>query len=307
MAIIKLLAIILSLAALLPAAASADNKGLWAVGCGLVGSGQYDAIRAPGQPGNSHLHDFFGYRDFTSAISAPQLKDSFADPSSNSCLLKADSSAYWVPALYQQGIKADPTAAWAYYLRPAGAKQIKPYPLGMQIIAGNASASKPQYSVVRWYCDWDSTFDGPPQSPPDCGGIQPVDQPDGSSLQDQLRLELTFPDCWNGKKALGSVRYDKQGVCPSRYKLRLPQLKLNVLYPVRYPGKNLSLASGSILTAHADFVNGWRPAEQQALISGCLAADVSCGRLRDRTQQQAWKLSPPIAAEQIRSLLQAGI
>ena len=307
MAFIKLLAAVLSLAALLPAAAAAENKGLWAVGCGLVGSGQYDTIRAPGQPGNSHLHDFFGYRDFTSAISARQLKDSFADPGSNSCLLKSDSSAYWVPALYQKGIKVDPTAAWAYYLRPAGAKQIKPYPLGMQIIAGNASANKPQYSVVRWYCDWDSTFDGPPQAPPDCGGIQPVDQPDGSSLQDQLRLEITFPDCWNGEKALGSVRYDRQGACPANYKLRLPQLKLNVLYPVQYPGKNLSLASGSILTAHADFVNGWQPAEQQALINDCLTANVSCGRLRDRTQQQAWKPSPPIAAEQIRSLLQAGV
>ena len=94
---------------------------------------------------------------------------------------------------------------------------------------------------------------------------------------------------------------------PGRLADRLPQLKLNVLYPVQYPGKNLSLASGSILTAHADFVNGWQPAEQQALINDCLTANVSCGRLRDRTQQQAWKPSPPIAAEQIRSLLQAGV
>ena len=233
-------------------AAASEVGGAWNVGCGLVGSGQYDAIRAPGQPGASHLHDFFGFRNFRSSLSAAEVGGAEA----NSCLLKSDNSAYWTPALYQNGLKVNPSAIWAYYLSPQGAGKISAYPLGMKILGGDAYASKPQYQAVRWYCDWDSTFSGPPQRPPPCGGILPVDQPDGSSMQDQLRLQITFPDCWNGQLELGSVRYAKQGKCPAGHGRRLPQLQLNVLYPVQYPGDNLSLASGSIITAHADFVNG---------------------------------------------------
>ena len=47
------------------------------------------------------------------------------------------------------------------------------------------------------------------------------------------------------------------GACPDSHPVVMPQLLLTITYPVTGPGHDLSLASGSLLTGHADFFNAW--------------------------------------------------
>lgn len=295
--------ILIIAAAMSAIAAPSAHAGQWAVECGWSHQGQYDSIRAPGSPGASHLHEFFGLRGVTDTLTPGDLQRSLKDPGNNTCLLKGDGSAYWAPALYQDGERIQPSSAYAYYVIPKG--KVEAYPMGLEILGGDVDTKKPQSGIISWYCDWDSTNSGPPQDPPPCGSVEPRGNPDGSTLRDQLRLSVSFPSCWNGQRELGAVVYPRNGQCPRGHQKKLPQLQLNVMYPVRYPGSGISLASGSIISAHADFVNGWDPQLQAQLIKRCQNRD--CGRLRDRNPEQAFKPSKPIVAEQVRQLLQSGL
>jgi len=287
--------------------APANAAGQWAAECGWSHQGQYDPTVFPGQPGMSHLHEFFGLRDVTSTLGVRQIESALRNPEKHTCLLAGDGSSYWAPALYQNGRHIQPSTAFAYYKSPPAAGFIEPYPIGLEMIAKVAPANSPQVKNITWYCDWDSTNSGPLQNPPPCGLIEPRGQPGGSTLRDQLRLEIRFPSCWNGRLALGSVIYPAQGHCPNAYRRLLPELQLNIMYPVRFPASGLSLASGSIITAHADFVNGWPVKLQRQLINKCLNAGRDCGRLSNRGRQKALNPSKPILGQQIRSLLLAGI
>ena len=50
--------------------------------------------------------------------------------------------------------------------------------------------------------------------------------------------------------------YQVRGTCPAGYPVRLPQLSLNVHYHLPTVS-GLTLSSGSIYSAHADFFNAW--------------------------------------------------
>ena len=99
-----------------------------------------------------------------------------------------------------------------------------------------------------------------------------------------LRLLVNFPDRWDGEHlgpeaAVGATSeptaadaehaghgdgadvtpfstYSESGVCPATHPVPIPMLQLAIDYPPVDPTV-LSLASGSITTAHADFWNIW--------------------------------------------------
>ena len=62
--------------------------------CGLASFASDDPIVFPNQPGASHLHDFFGNTTTNAASTLASLLRG-----GTTCELKADTSAYWVPAL----------------------------------------------------------------------------------------------------------------------------------------------------------------------------------------------------------------
>ena len=74
-------------------------------------------------------------------------------------------------------------------------------------------------------------------------------------------LVIRFPACWNGHDLDSAdhrshLAYPVRGTCPAGFPVRLPQLSLNVHY--RLPTTSgLTLSSGSIYSAHADFFNAW--------------------------------------------------
>ena len=57
----------------------------------------------------------------------------------------------------------------------------------------------------------------------------------------------------------------------------VPQLQFSVEYPVSGSADGLELASGGLITGHADFMNGWDPAKLASEVDLCLHREVVCG------------------------------
>jgi hypothetical protein len=202
-----------------------------------------DPIVFPGEPGLSHTHHFFG-NDTTDAFSTPEDLVTEGD---TSCHKKIDGSAYWAPALFEDDEIVQPIRVDAYYTAPAGADftEIQAPPAGLRMIAGDSMAEEaPTTDVAGWACGFGRTLH-PTVSPPDCQqGVE-------------LKLYIIYPDCWDGER-VDSVDH-----------------KEHMAYRIDGAGE-LRLASGSLETAHADFVNGW---DQDALVrevAWCIHNGVSC-------------------------------
>src|SRR5690606_6759058 len=106
--------------------------------------------------------------------------------------------------------------------------------------------------------------------------------PDGRPL----RLLVSFPDCWDGEHLdsgdhTSHVARSAGGVCPASHPVPVPQLLLAIEYPPVGPARGLSLASGSLLTGHADFLNGWDADTLASEGASCLRRRVTCGVVGD--------------------------
>lgn len=224
----------------------------FAIGCGVSHRSNDDPIVFPGQPGRSHNHTFIGNRDV----------DAFTTPASllggrTTCEEPADSSAYWVPTLYEGRDAVEPLAAIVYYTARIREPLSAPPP-GLVMVAGDANAKTRQpKGVVAWSC---GAVGGRPRfsTIPACG-------------EDRLlQLQVNFPSCWNGRTLSSAdhrqhMRYHSAGRCPASHPVALPTISLIVLYPPVAP-KLAQLSSGR-LGAHADFMNGWRQEELERLVA----------------------------------------
>jgi Domain of unknown function (DUF1996) len=234
--------------------------------CGLSHMAQDDPIVHPGQPGASHLHTFFG-NTTTGAFSTPDALLAGA----STCDPVTDRAAYWAPALLRDGAPVEPSGFTAYYRAgpDVDPTTVVPYPTGLEMIAGDSAATAEQpVSVVAWTCGSGSDHRS---LPPDC-----------ASPTKPLHLMVTFPDCWDGEHLrsddhVGHVAYSAAGSCPASHPVPVPQLQLSIEYPVSGSVDGLELASGGLLTGHADFVNAWEPDALEAEVTNCLHRLVVCG------------------------------
>jgi hypothetical protein len=230
-----------------------------------------DPIVAPGHPGESHLHVFFGNVSTDAASTLDTLR---AAPTT--CDQPLDRASYWAPALYLEDQPLTPVKSTAYYRPGEGVDPttVRAYPPGLKMVAGNADARQPQSTaVVAWTCGTGIDRD---VMPPHC--------PTGRNL----RLIVTFPDCWDGVHTdspdhVSHVAYSSGGQCSSRFPVPVPQLQFSVEYPVSGTTGLLALASGGLITGHADFFNAWDEAKLQREISVCLHRKLVCGVTSGRT------------------------
>ena len=91
----------------------ADLKGVnFVESCRYSHQAPDDPIVYPGQPGLSHQHTFAGNTSTNAFSSFGSLRSS-----STTCMKRADTAAYWVPALYQGTTEILPMGATIYYRR----------------------------------------------------------------------------------------------------------------------------------------------------------------------------------------------
>ena len=220
----------------------------------------------PGQPGLSHQHTFVGNRTTNAFSSFGSLRSS-----GTTCLRPEDTAAYWVPALYQGTTEVLPVAATVYYRRGTVA-EVSPFPNNLRMIAGDAKATSPQgMRVTFWSCGIASGVRRSTEVPtcPDTRGSF-------------LRLHIRFPECWDGRRLDSSdhkshMAYATRTGCPSTHPVEVPQITQIYRYPSR-GGDGFALASGGVYSAHADFLNAWKPGALRKLVNDCLNALVHCGR-----------------------------
>ncbi|MEM8619047.1 MAG: DUF1996 domain-containing protein [Actinomycetota bacterium] len=234
------------------------------VECGRSHYAFDDPIVAPGLPGASHQHQFFGntqvdadadYEDVTGAVTT--------------CDQPLDTASYWTPTLLDPtGKLVEPHGLTAYYRVGSGIDpaEVEPYPAGLMMVAGDPGADAAQpVEIVAWSCGSGAVRES---VPPEC--------PSDSTL----RMVVTFPDCWDGQRLNGfgsgaHVRYS-DNACPEGFPVAVPQLTVAVDFPPVDPD-GLSLSSGSMLTGHADFWNVWDQDKLEREVTACLNRDVVCG------------------------------
>jgi hypothetical protein len=241
----------------------------WTVRCAFVRYRSVDPIVYPGERGMSHLHAFYGNKNVGADSTYRSLRRA-----PTSCRLRADRAAYWIPAAYVGGVRVTPKVSFYYRSRTYPLTAVRPFPRGLKIIAGDSKATSAQRTgIVYWDCD---------NGGPDAHVDHPVDCGPGT-----VSAHVIFPDCWDGRRLDSSdhrshMDYakdpndDGRFVCPARHPVPVPRLFFSISYPI-HDGTKLTLASGSALTMHADFINSWVQRKLRALVRRCIHRGVDCG------------------------------
>jgi hypothetical protein len=262
--------------------ATPDVVAQWNVLCGIDHFAADDPIVFPGQAGASHMHSFYGNTTTSANTTTASLLGS-----RSSCgrdFQDLDHSAYWVPSLMKKAAdgsvsveKNQDQSLVVYYRRKGGnGPQVKPFPKGLRMIAGNAKATTPQDThILAWDCG-----EGGPETAniPNCTGGQ------------QIHMSMAFPNCWNGRD-LDSADHKSHmayatdaGVCPADHPVSLPEVTFESDYPGLYNGSQYVLSSGGQYSFHGDFFAAWDQRTQNALVASCLNSPHDCAAVNHNVQ-----------------------
>ena len=246
-----------------PSSADVGDIG-WTSVCNYSHSLMDDPIVYPGQPGVSHLHDFYGNTTTDAYSTIPSLL-----AGTTSCVNPGETAAYWVPALmYSDVLKTSPSATIYYRSTTVPVSAIKPIPPGLVMIAGDSHATGDQpLSIIGWTCGNGLSY---PEAPI-CGPTT------------DLQLHIIFPSCWDGvhldtadHKSHMAYPDLKAQTCPADHPVSVPRIMIILHYVGVHDGTKVMLMSGPTYTAHADFMNAWDPATMANLTTTCVNAGINC-------------------------------
>ncbi len=225
-----------------------------------------DPIVAPGEPGASHQHEFFGNRSTDAFSSARSLREA-----KTNCQPRSDRSAYWVPVMFgENGEPVEVLEGTFYYVSShVDRDRLRLWPPGLRVIAGYVNQSTPPGGAARWSCR--GTGIPSDRTIPLC--------PEGSELE----LLLNFPDCWDGRRRDSRdhqrhMAYSIAGRCPRTHPVPVPALRYKLLYATRGgDGVELSVGEDETTLAHGDFFDAWSRQALRRRIADCLKPRVKCG------------------------------
>lgn len=223
-----------------------------------------DPIVHPGHAGMSHNHEFFGN---LSTVATTTLESLLAN--GTNCDPLTDRSAYWVPTLYDAAGQIIPVEHGTFYysVHVADPASLQAFPLGLKIIAGQATAAAPPNpSYFKWSCQGANT-----SSTTDFVVC---------AADEKLELLINFPDCWNGVDLDSAdhkqhMTYAVNQACPASHPVAVPRLQFKLRYATGGEA-GMRLASGPGYTVHADFFNAW-DADAFENRMNCLRNLVKCG------------------------------
>ena len=237
--------------------------------------------RVPGQPGASHLHDFFGNTGVNASSTFRPCSPARppAGPERHGRLLG--------PAGFVNGVRVKPGVMRIYYLGSATGT-LGTIPAGLQMVGGNKEAQSPgENPHVSWSCGQTTSVSTPSMDTPyDC---RPWAQ---YTFVDGIVASIDFPSCWNGTASARRRHVPEEGACPQGFGNVIPKLSERVHYGVMNPlGLDGTLAfqlsSGPPYSMHADFWNTWEQERLDQLVADCLIANAHCGSV-DATSTIRW-------------------
>lgn len=255
-----------------------------------------DVIVKPGQPGEAHLHQYYGNTD----VDAFSTNNSIINSGNSTCAGGiANRSAYWVPAMIDsrtnkpikpgRGTMYYKTGFWGTFPQNSVAP-----PNGLRIIAGDATESGPEAnkyaSKTEFFCTAPNDLAGPFNS----GQALPTD----CSAGDILRMRVAFPNCWDGRnldsadhkshmaysRDFGGSLNNRTG-CPASHPVQIPTMTINADWPVRNPADvrhwrlssdmyDRSIPAG--YSAHGDWIVGWDEQIFNRMLDGCHTPATDC-------------------------------
>ena len=286
------------------ASAKPDVVGAFRFECGAGQLLRDDPIAFPGQPGASHLHQFYGNLGANASSTFQSLRTSGLSTCGGSAN-PLNRSGYWTPAMLDgKGNVVRPDLIAEYYKRrpvtdpivsdPTNAQfqgYAQPMPNGIRWIVGfdMNSGSNPQAGSTYWNCT------GPGSVPGHYPDIPTALTQGHCTVGDQLLAITDAPDCWDGKNldsadhrshvayaGYGSWGYLK---CPAGYPFVIPVNHLAVFYSIAagddptkwslssdsmYP----SLPAGS--TLHSDFFAAHDNVEEATWTAACINQLLTC-------------------------------
>ena len=263
---------------------TSDGSAQFRTNCRFSHMRYDDPIVAPGQPGASHLHAFFG----NTAINANTTPGTVATTGNSTCEGgTANRTAYWAPAVIDTATNTavvstdDPHALQVYYktgydgVRP---ETIQNFPTGLRMIAGNARSTTSQERVSYSCTEGNGPQIANSASFPNCAPGQ------------ILVMSIGFPQCWDGVNldspdhkshmAYGAGWPDRG--CPSTHPVPLAQVTQNYRYRVPATGMATWRLASDMYTGpagysgHADWMNGWDPTVFQRIIDNCYKGGYDC-------------------------------
>ncbi|WP_062209856.1 DUF1996 domain-containing protein [Demequina oxidasica] len=228
-----------------------------------------DPIVFPGQPGRSHLHTFMG----NESTDAYTTIESLFDNPSTTCTVPGDHSAYWFPTLMNGDTPVKPTIKETIYYKSGilDYRSVQPFPEGLRLIAGDMMATPASFengpgAVEGW----------------ECGNLSKQwSIPDYCDAGSELNIRLQAPSCWNGvdldsPNHKTHMAYPVNGECPPSHPVPVPMLEFKIGWPVSGDMTQVHLVSGSDQSWHYDFMNGWEPEIQRALVRQCINGGLQC-------------------------------
>lgn len=200
-----------------------------------------DPIVYPGQPGKSHLHQFFGNTGADASSTYASLRTS----GGSTCTSPLNRSAYWMPAMLNgKGQVVRPDYVSIYYkrrpvsdpeCRRQGAACVE-IPRGLRFIFGFDMLNHKAQKTGGGYFNCDG--------PTGIAGHYPtiVDVAKNCPVGNKLGAVISAPDCWNGKDLdspdhrshVGYGRYGDDGGyrCPVSHPYIIPTFTLGAWYSV---------------------------------------------------------------------------
>ena len=233
------------------------NGGGFVVSCGFSHSASTDPIVMPGHAGMSHLHEFFGNTTTNEKSTGASLL-----AGSTTCDDRQDLSAYWVPALFQNGVRVAPVGARVRYEGRGGG--VTAFPAGFMALSGRTD------QTAAWGCAT------PGQRPVFSSSVATVPVCSGAA---QLVAQVTFPQCWDGSSldtanhishlAFATEMAGQAPICPASHPVQVPKVVLEVRYPgAAVGGADVTLSSGAASTLHADIFEAWSGTSLQDRFGG---------------------------------------
>jgi Domain of unknown function (DUF1996) len=253
--------------------ATAEERGSFSTPCPYSHSATDDPIVHHAMHGMSHRHDFFGATTTGSTSTAKTLL-----AGGTTCRSVADKTAYWAPSLLAAGKPLRPKEMSAYYRVPVGADatQVEVPPNGLEMIAGNSEATTAQAPAVSsWACGLSEA-------------TSPV--PLNCERSTFLLLRLTFDPCWDGEHLTSPdhrshlAPLGDDGSCPDDHPVLIPELHVEIRYPVTPEGTPLSLASGPATGGHGDALVAWDSDHIESEVDVCLRANRKCDVTSETTR-----------------------
>jgi hypothetical protein len=251
-----------------------------------------DPIVAPGRPGGSHLHTFFG----NTGANASSTADSIQNTGNSTCRGGVlNRSAYWVPSVIDTATGAPVSSSGMLIYYKSGYSGVAPSaitspPLGLRMIAGSAAASPgaPQVQQPGQLSPYAAWSCGTKQANRTAG--IPTGCPPGSPIYAEVR----FPQCWDGLNldspdhmshmayaTWGPVAGQNGAGCPASHPVAIPEITMFVEYVVPNGGAGTwrlssdNYAGPGGFSLHGDWYNGWERSTLDQWVGAC-ARSIDC-------------------------------